>query len=101
MSAAAVFDTHAYIKRFTAAGIPEAQAEVQVAVIAEVLESQLASKRDIQELRAAAERDAAATQRQIQELRAATERDVAATQQQIQELRAATERDIAATLRQF
>lgn len=41
------FDTHAYVKKLTAAGLPEAQAEVQAEAIAELVNDQLATKRDI------------------------------------------------------
>jgi len=44
------FDTHAYVKRLTAAGMPEAQAEVQAEAFAELINDQLATKRDLAEL---------------------------------------------------
>ena len=42
------FDTHAYIKRLVAAGMPEPQAEVQAEALAEFVLSQLATKDDLQ-----------------------------------------------------
>ena len=44
------FDTHAYVKRLKAAGVPEAQAEVHAEAIAELVNEQLATKRDLREL---------------------------------------------------
>jgi hypothetical protein len=46
MSAIA-FDTHAFIKRLTAAGMPESQAEVLAEEQAKLIETQLATKADI------------------------------------------------------
>jgi hypothetical protein len=41
------FDTHAFVKRLTAAGVPEAQAEVQAEALAEIALAQLATKDDL------------------------------------------------------
>ena len=50
MSAIA-FDTHAFIKRLTLAGMPEAQAEVLAEEQAKLIETQLATKADIADVR--------------------------------------------------
>lgn len=47
---AIIFDTHSYVKKLKAVGFTEEQAEVQTEVIADLVEDQLATKRDIQEL---------------------------------------------------
>ena len=73
------FDTHKYVKRLTAAGMPENQAEVIADEQRSLIEDQLATKRDIEELRAATKRD-------IKELEAATKQDIAATRRDIKEL---------------
>ena len=74
------FDTHKYVKRLTAVGMPENQAEVIADEQRSLIEDQLATKRDIEELRAATRRDIkeleAATRRDIKELEAATRRDI-------------------------
>ena len=44
------FDTHAFVKKLEAAGFTEAQAEVQAQAIADLVNDQLATKRDLQEL---------------------------------------------------
>lgn len=44
------FDTHAYVKRLVAAGVPEAQAEVHAQVFGELVIEQLATKADLQAL---------------------------------------------------
>jgi hypothetical protein len=41
------FDTHAYVKRLVAAGVPEAQAEIHAQVFAEVVIEHLATKEDL------------------------------------------------------
>ncbi len=51
------FDTHLYVKKLIAVGVSEAQAEVQAEAIAELVNEQLATKRDIEELRIATKRD--------------------------------------------
>lgn len=45
-----VFDTHAFVKELTDAGMPEAQAEVLVRRQARLTDGQLATKRDLKEL---------------------------------------------------
>ncbi len=50
MSAIA-FDTHAFIKRLTAAGMPETQAEVLAEEQARLIETQLATKADLELLK--------------------------------------------------
>ena len=45
------FDTHVFVKRLTAAGMPEAQAEVLAEEQTNLIENNLATKRDIQDLR--------------------------------------------------
>ena len=44
------FDTHAYVKRLVAAGLPESQAEVHGEALADLVLSQLATKADLREL---------------------------------------------------
>ena len=47
---AITFDTHGFVKRLTAAGMPEAQAEVLADEQTNLIENNLASKRDLKEL---------------------------------------------------
>lgn len=51
MSATLVFDTLAYTKKLREAGVPERQAEVQAEALAEVIDSSLATKQDIKDIR--------------------------------------------------
>ncbi len=44
------FDTLAYAKRLEKAGVPETQAEAPAEAIAELIDDELATKRDIKEL---------------------------------------------------
>lgn len=48
---AIAFDTHAFIKRLTAAGMPEPQAEVLAEEQAKLIETQLATKADLEALK--------------------------------------------------
>ena len=45
------FDTHAYVKQLTAAGVPEPQAEVHAQVLSEAVIERLATKDDLQLLK--------------------------------------------------
>ena len=44
------FDTLGYFEKLKAAGVPEGQAKVQADALREVIEDQLATKRDLKEL---------------------------------------------------
>jgi hypothetical protein len=50
--ASAIFDTHAFVKRLIAAGMPEQQAEILAEEQARLLGEQLATKQDVALLRA-------------------------------------------------
>jgi len=50
--AAAIFDTLAYAKKLKEAGVPENQAEIHAEAIAELIDEQLATKKDLQILEA-------------------------------------------------
>ena len=50
--ATAIFDTHAFVKRLTAAGMPVEQAEILADEHARLLGEQLATKQDVALLRA-------------------------------------------------
>ncbi len=52
-----VFDTHAFVKELTQVGMPEEQAEVLARSQATLIDEQLATKRDLQELEARLRRD--------------------------------------------
>ncbi len=44
------FDTHAYVKKLRAVGVPEEQAEVHAEMISGLITEQLATKRDLMEM---------------------------------------------------
>ena len=54
---AITFDTHSFVKRLTAAGMPEAQAEVLADEQTNLIENNLATKRDLKELGVALKTD--------------------------------------------
>ena len=68
------FDTHKYVKRLTAVGMPEKQAEVIAYEQRSLIEDQLATKHDIAEVK-----------RDIEELRAEVKRDIAEVKRDIKE----------------
>ena len=92
------FDTLRYARRMKSFGFTDRQAEGMADAQAELIGGELATKHDIEELRAATERNIAesrtATQRDIAELRAETKRDIADVRREIAELRASTEQNI-------
>ena len=89
MSEAIAFDTYKFVKRLTAHGFTEEQAEVLAAEQVNLLNSNLATKADIEALRLATKAD-------IEALRQATKADIAGVQQEIETLRLATKADIEA-----
>ena len=89
MSEAIAFDTYKFVKRLTAHGFTEEQAEVLAAEQVNLLNSNLATKADMEALRLATKAD-------IEALRQATKADIAGVQQEIETLRQATKADIEA-----
>ncbi len=102
MADAIIFDTHRFIKGATEAGLPSAAAEFLAKEQVQLLENNLATKKDIEDLRAATKKDieglCAATKKDIEGLHAATKKDIeglrAATKKDIEGLHAATKKDI-------
>ncbi len=54
---ALAFDTHAYVKKLRDAGVPEAQAEIQLEAIVAILEKRIATKEDLDLQKAEIQRD--------------------------------------------
>ena len=67
--AAIMFDTHAFVKELTQAGMPEQQAEVLARSQATLIDEKLATKEDLKNLELATKRD-------LKELELATKRDL-------------------------
>ena len=67
---AATFDTLAYAKRLVAAGVPEQQAEAHAEALREFTTEQLATKADIELLRADFRREMADLRREMADLKA-------------------------------
>ena len=80
------FDTHKYVKRLTAAGMPEPQAEVIADEQRSLIEDQLATKRDIAEVKRDIKALEATMQLKFKELEANTKRDIAEVKRDIKEL---------------
>ena len=105
MSEAIAFDTYKFVKRLTAHGFTEEQAEVLAAEQVNLLNSNLATKADIEALRLATKADIEAlrlaTKADIEALRLAIKADIAGVQQEIETLRQATKVDIAGVRREI
>ncbi len=86
------FDTHAFVKRLTAVGMPEPQAEALADEQVRLIDDRLATKEDIARLEAS-------TKQEIARLEAGTKADIArlegATKADIARLEGATKADIA------
>ena len=80
MSEAIAFDTYKFVKRLTAHGFTEEQAEVLAAEQVNLLNSNLATKADIEALRQATKVD-------IEALRQATKVDIAGIRREIETLK--------------
>jgi hypothetical protein len=87
MSALA-FDTHAFIKRLTAAGMPEAQAEILADQHTKLIDEKLATKADLAETTRLLKADLA-------ELAKATKEDFVLLRRDLTEFKSATKADIA------
>ena len=83
----AIFDTHAYVKRLVAAGMPEPQAEIIADEQRSLIDNKLATKQDIKALEVGLRRD-------IKQLEAATKRDIAEIRRDMKEMEAGLRRDI-------
>ncbi len=57
MGEAIPFNSLSYVRRLRAVGVPEKQAEVQAEALIELIDSQLATKRDLKEMEIIAKRD--------------------------------------------
>ena len=62
------FDTHAFVKELTRAGMPEEQAEVLARSQATLIDEKLATKQDLKELELRLKRDIQELKRDMQEM---------------------------------
>ena len=60
-----VFDTHAFVKRLTSVGMPEEQAEALADEQAKLVDERLATKADIEQLRADTKTDLALMEQRL------------------------------------
>ncbi|MBF0398890.1 MAG: DUF1640 domain-containing protein [Desulfobacterales bacterium] len=70
------FDTHTYVKKLVSAGVPERQAEIQADTFKEVIDSQLASKKDIKELEVSLKQNIKELDLKIETVKADLKRDI-------------------------
>ena len=81
------FDTHAFVKKLTQAGMPEEQAEVLARSQAMLIDEKLATKQDLKELELRLKRDIQELKRDMKELETRLVRDM-------QEMEANLKRDM-------
>ncbi len=70
------FDTHAFVKELTQAGMPEEQAEVLARSQATLIDEKLATKQDLKELELRLKRDIQELKRDMKELETRLTRDM-------------------------
>ena len=87
MSEAIAFDTYKFVKRLTAHGFTEEQAEILAAEQVNLLNSNLATKADIAEVQQEIETLRQATKADIEALRQATKVDIAGVRREIEALK--------------
>ena len=87
MSIAVSFDTLQYANRLKAVGVPEKQAEVQAETFKELIEDNLATKRDLMAVEAGLKRDISAVEANLK-------RDIKAVDERIAAVEANLKRDI-------
>ncbi len=92
---AIAFDTHKFVKHLTESGFTETQAEALAGEQVDMINSNLATRADIVEVKADIEKLRLATQSDIAEVKADIEKLRLATQADIEKLRADTKADIA------
>ena len=88
MSEAIAFDTHRFVKNLTASGFTEAQAEALAEEQVHMLNSNLATKADIQGTKADVERVKSELEVRIEQVRAGVETAKADLQRDIEKARA-------------
>ena len=95
METGLIIDTLEDVRELVKSGMPEPQAETVVRQRVRLLESNLATKADIEKLRQETKAEIAVTNARIEELRLETKAEIAATNANIEKLRQETEKLIA------
>ena len=96
------FNALKYVDELRAAGFPDKQAEAQVRVLAEVIDSSLATKQDIKDVRRDIEVRGEATKQEFKALKESNKRDIEvqgeATKQEIKALKESNKQEITALI---
>ena len=90
------FDTHTFVKHLTRAGMDEQQAEALVEFQVQLINENLATKQDIEEVKRDIEALRLATEQSIEALRLAAKQDIEEVKRDIETLRLTTEQSIEA-----
>ena len=93
MSALA-FDSHAFVKRLTEAGMPERQAAVLATEQTRLIEADLATKADIKALEGATKKEIELIRRDMKAMDASTKADIELIRRDIKALEAGTKKEI-------
>ena len=88
------FDALKHVETLKKAGVPDDQATAQVRVLNEIIDSNLATKRDWKEMEQATRRDIKELEHKMKETEQATRRDIKELEHKMKETEQATRRDI-------
>ena len=91
---AIAFDTHKYVKRLTAAGMPEPQAEAIADEQRALIEGQLATKRDLKEMDNALRHDLEGLRRDMKEMETGLRRDLEGLRRDMKEMETGLRHDM-------
>ena len=88
------FNALKYVEELRNAGMPEKQAEAQIRVLNEVVDSELASKHDVETVREELKRDIKELELKIETVRKELKRDIKELELKIETVREELKRDI-------
>ena len=88
------FNALKYVEELRNAGMPEKQAEAQIRVLNEVVDSELASKQDVETVRKELKRDIKELELKIETVRKELKRDIKELELKIETVREELKRDI-------
>ena len=93
-TASIVYDTYAAVSRLTAAGMPEPHAKAVVGEQVHLIQHNLATKADVEQIRAEVETSRLETKAEIEKLRLETNAEIAAVRGDVEKLRLETNASI-------
>ena len=88
------FNALKYVDDLRNAGVPDKQAEAHIRLISDIMDSDLATKRDLEEVRADLKRDIMDVKRDIKEMETKLTRDIKELDLKIESVKTDIKRDI-------